>query len=57
LTTILSGPRVAAAPVNDLQIPCTFGTGCAARLQADATTGQFPPEILRAIVRAALKTW
>lgn len=43
--------------VNDLTVPCGFGTTCAARTQADATTGRFRPEIFRALVRAALQTW
>jgi hypothetical protein len=43
--------------VNDLHVPCTFGVACAARVQADATTATVRPEIFRALVRAALKTW
>lgn len=43
--------------VNNLKIPCSFGTACTAKNQADNTTAKFNPEIFRAQVRAALQTW
>ena len=43
--------------VNDLSIPCVFGSACLARKQADKTTGTIRAEEFRAQVAAALKTW
>lgn len=43
--------------VNNLLVPCAFGTSCAALTQADNTTGIVRAEELRSQVRAALKTW
>jgi hypothetical protein len=43
--------------VNNVSIPCAFGSVCAARTQADSTSARFDPELFRAQVRAALQTW
>lgn len=43
--------------INELQLPCAFGTSCTARTQANSVISRLDSELFREQVRTALATW